>query len=148
MTSSATATVFSVRVTNLGPSMPLVSGLRIRYYFKDDTINGDAAGMDATPTVTAATWQIASPSTTINLRSTGGCSATAAFTTPPHLDFGCFLGSPMNVQDTITISISVDPTTQLAADDYSYADTAGAFAVNDHLTLFLNGVLQSGTPPP
>jgi hypothetical protein len=142
MNSSATATTFSLRVTNLGPSMPLISSLRARYYFSDD------ADRNATPMVTSAIWQIASPSTMINLRSTGGCGATAAFTTPPHIDFGCYLGSPMNAQDTITISISVDPATQLAANDYSYADTAGAFAANDHLALFLNNVLQSGTPPP
>jgi hypothetical protein len=149
MSSSTTATAFTVRITNLGPSMPLISGLRIRYYFHDNTTNGDGGpGMDATPTVTAATWQIASPSTSINLRSTGGCSASAAFTTPATIDLGCYLASPMNAQDTITISISVDPTTQLAVDDYSYVDTGGAFVANDHITLFWNGVLQSGTPPP
>ena len=32
----------------------------------------------------------------------------------------------MNVQDTITFSITIDPATQLAANDYSYADTGTA----------------------
>ena len=69
MNSSATATAFSVRVTNMGPAMPVISAIYVRYYFRNDSTT-----MDATPTVTAATWQIASPSTMINLRSTGGCS--------------------------------------------------------------------------
>jgi hypothetical protein len=147
MNSSSTATVFAVRVTNLGPSMPLISSLRARYYFSDDTTN-----RNGTPTVTAAQWQIASPSSMINLRSTGGCSASATFVMTgnkaSYLDFGCFQGSPMNAQDTVTISIAVDPTTQLAGNDYSYADTGGAFAANDHVMLFVNGVATSGTPPP
>jgi hypothetical protein len=145
MNSSSTATMFSLRVTNLGPSMPLISSLRARYYFSDD------ADRNATPMVTSAIWQIASPSTMINLRS-NGCSADATFImTPPknsYIDIGCFLASPMNAQDTVTISVSVDPTTQLAGNDYSYADTAGAFAANDHVMLFVNGVATSGTPAP
>jgi hypothetical protein len=147
MNSSSTATAFSVRVTNLGsPTPPLISSLRVRYYFSDD------ANRDATPTVTSAIWQIASPSTQINLRGTGGCSANATFVMTgnkiSYIDFGCSLASPMNTQDTVTISIAVDPATQLAGNDYSYADTGTAFAANDHVMLFLNGVAVSGTPPP
>ena len=125
--------------------MPLISAIKVRYYWRDDTMK-----MDATPMVTAATWQIANPSTSINLRSNGGCSSVAFFTAslPSYIDFGCNLGSPMNAQDTITISITVDPATQFPANDYSYADTAGAFVANDHLLLLLNGVVVAGTPPP
>ena len=53
----------------------------------------------------------------------------------------------MNVQDALTFSITIDPATQLAANDYSYADTAGAFMPNDRMLLILNGVVVAGTPP-
>ena len=100
--------------------------------------------------VTAAQWQIASTSSMINLRSTGGCSVVAGFVDRPqfsYVDFGCSLGSPMNVQDTITFSITIDPATQLAANDYSYANTGTAFMPNDHMLQILNGVVVAGTPP-
>jgi hypothetical protein len=143
--SSATATIFTVRLTNLGPAMPLISTIKVRYYFLDDTTSRDAA-----PIVTAAQWQIASPSSTINLRSTGGCSIVAGFANRPqfsYVDFGCNLGSPMNVQDTLSFSIAIDPATQLAANDYSYANTGAAFTPNDRLLQILNGVVVAGTPP-
>ncbi len=102
--------------------------------------------------ITAATWQIASPSSTFNLRTGSGCSIIAGFAAAnqnSHVDFGCNLASPMNAQDTITMSIVIDPpTVQVAANDYSYADTAGAFVPNDHLLLLLNGSVVAGTPPP
>lgn len=139
--SSATATTFSVRVTNPGPMMPNISLIKVRYYFHDD------ASMTASPAVTMAKWQIANPATSINLLG-GGCGAVATFGAQPHIDFGCNMASPMNANDTVTITVSVDPTTQLAANDYSYADTAGAFAPNDHLLLLLNGLVVAGTPPP
>jgi len=125
--------------------MPVIATIKVRYYFLDDTAN-----RDATPMVAAAQWQIASPSSTINLRNTGGCSIVAGFVNRPqfsYVDFGCNLGSPTNVQDTITISITIDPATQLAANDYSYADTGGAFMPNDRLLQILNGVVVAGTPP-
>ena len=53
----------------------------------------------------------------------------------------------MNVQDSIMFSMTIDPATQLAANDYSYAATAGAFVPNDRLLLMLNGVVVAGTPP-
>ena len=55
--------------------------------------------------------------------------------------------SPLLVQDTITMSLANSPATQVASNDYSYADTAGAFAPNDHILLLLNGVVVAGTPP-
>ena len=133
-------------MTNAGPATPLISAIKVRYYFRDDTTT-----MDATPIITAATWQIASPSSTFNLRTGSGCSIVAGFVAPTqnaHVDFGCNLASPMNAQDTITMSITIDPPAQLAANDYSYADTAGAFVPNDHLLLLLNGSVVAGTPPP
>jgi len=142
--SSATATTFAVRLTNNGPATPLISAIKIRYYFRDD------ATRDATPMVTAATWKLGGTTTMIDLRMAPGCSTAATFATPPqssYLDFGCGLTSPMNAQDTITFSVAVNPATQLAANDYSYADTAGAFVANDRLLVLLNGVVQSGTPP-
>jgi len=146
MNSSSTATTFSVRVTNAGPATPLISAIKVRYYFRDDTTT-----MDATPMITAATWQIASPSSTFNLRTGSGCSIIAGFGAPTqnaHVDFGCNLASAMNAQDTITMSITIDPAAQMAANDYSYANTSGAFAPNDHLLLLLNGTVVAGTPPP
>jgi hypothetical protein len=125
--------------------MPLISAIKVRYYFLDDTTN-----RNATPMVTAATWQIANPATMINLRQGTGCSIAATFVNPPqssYVDFGCTLGSPMNAQDTVTFAISIDPATQVASNDYSYADTAGAFVANDRLLILLNGVVVAGTPP-
>ena len=144
--SSATATQFAVRLTNNGPSTPLISAIKVRYYFRDDT----SPTRDATPAVSAATWKLGGTTTMIDLRMAPGCSTTATFATPPqssYVDFGCGLTSPMNAQDTITFSIVVNPTTQVASNDYSYADTAGAFAANDRLLVLVNGVVQSGTPP-
>jgi hypothetical protein len=125
--------------------MPLISAIKDRYYFRDDSSN-----RDATPQVTAAQWAIAGTSTPINLRNAPGCSATISFATPPqssYADFGCGLTSPMNVNDTITFTISITPATQLASNDYSYADTAGAFAANEHLLILLNGLTVAGTAP-
>ena len=101
--------------------------------------------------MTAATWKLASATTMIDLRQSPGCSIVASFATPPqssYVDFGCSLASPMNAQDTITFTLALDPSTQLAANDYSYADTAGAFAPNDHLLLLLNGVTVVRHAPP
>jgi hypothetical protein len=145
MNSSATATTFSVRLTNAGPATPLISTIKVRYYFRDDTTN-----RDATPSVTAATWKIAANASTIDLRMAPGCSTLAGFATPPqssYVDFGCSLPSPMNAQDTVTIAVAINPTTQLASNDYSYADTGGVFAPNDRLLLLLNGVTVAGTAP-
>jgi hypothetical protein len=141
---SSTATMFSVRLTNNGPATPLISVIKLRYYFLDD------ASRNAVPMVTAAQWQIANPPTMINLRQGNGCSIVATYDTAPRnsfIDFGCNLGSPMNVQDTITFSITIDPATQLAANDYSYANTGTAFMPNDHMLQILNGVVVAGTPP-
>ena len=54
----------------------------------------------------------------------------------------------MNVQDVITFTLALNPSTQLASNDYSYADTAGAFTPNDHLLLLLNGLTVAGIAPP
>ena len=98
-----------------------------------------------------AQWKLAGMTTTIDLRMSPGCSASAGFATPPqssYADFGCALPSPMNAQDVITFMLTLDPATQLASNDYSYADTGGAFAPNDRLLVLVNGTVQSGTPPP
>ena len=146
MNSSSTATTFSVRLTNAGPATPLISAIKVRYYFRDDSTNRGRDADGRPP----ATWKIASPSATFNLRTGTGCSIVATFAPAPqnaYVDFGCSLPSPMIAQDTITMSITIDPATQLAANDYSYADTAGAFAPNDHILLLLNGVVVAGTAP-
>jgi hypothetical protein len=142
--SSPTDTAFSVRLTNLGPTTPLISTIKIRYYFLDD------AKHDATPSVTVATWKLAGSTNMIDLRMTPGCGASTNIATPPlssYVDFGCAWTSPMNAQDVITFTLTVAPATQIASNDYSYADTAGAFAPNDHLLVIVNGTVQSGTPP-
>jgi len=142
--SSSTATTFAVRLTNVGPAMPLISAIKVRYYFRDDSTN-----RNATPQVKTALWNIAGTSTPINLQSSG-CLATIGFATPPqssYADYGCTITAPMNANDTITFTLAIDPATQLASNDYSYADTAGAFAANDHLLILLNGVTVAGTAP-
>ena len=142
---SSTATAFSIRLTNLGPTMPNISALKFRYYFSDDSTNGNATAM-----VTAAHWEIASPATSINLRTGTGCSITATFpaTKSAYVDFGCSLPSPMNAQDAITVSITIDPSLQLPTNDYSFMNTNGALAPNDHILVLLNSVVVAGTPPP
>jgi hypothetical protein len=143
--SSSTMTAFSVRLTNAGPATPLISVIKVRYYFRDDTTN-----RDATPLMTAATWKLASATTMIDLRQSPGCSMSTSFATPPqssYVDFGCAWTSPMNAQDVITFTLTLNPSTQLASNDYSYADTAGAFTPNDHLLLLLNGLTVAGTAP-
>jgi len=144
--SSSTTTAFSVRLTNVGPATPLISTIKVRYYFRDDTTN-----RDATPLITVATWKLASATTMIDLRQSPGCSTSASFATPPqssYVDFGCAWTSPMNAQDVITFTLALNPSTQLASNDYSYADTAGAFTPNDHLLLLLNGLTVAGIAPP
>jgi hypothetical protein len=142
---SSTMTAFSIRLTNLGPSTPNISAIRFRYYFSDDSTNGNA-----TEAVTAAHWEIASPATSINLRTGTGCSITATFpaTKSAYIDFGCSLPSPMNAQDAITMSITIDPALQIPINDYSFMNTNGALAPNDHILVLLNSVVVAGTPPP
>ena len=137
--------MFSVRLTNDGPATPLISTIKVRYYFRDDSTN-----RDATPMVLDAKWKIASPSTTIDLRTGNGCAVVTTFATAPQnsfFDVNCQMPSPLLVQDTITMSLANGPATQVASNDYSYADTAGAFAPNDHILLLLNGVVVAGTAP-
>ena len=150
MTSSMTATSFSARLTNTGPTTPLISSIKIRYYFIDDS--GDHT---AIPTITSAIWKIASPPTTINLASTGGgCSTLTTFTSTPTrnstIDFGCALASPLGVADTITIAMTIDPAAQVPTNDYSYLPpgSAGQFVANNHMLAMVSGVVVYGTPPP
>jgi hypothetical protein len=143
--SSSTTTMFSVRLTNDGPSTPLIGAIKVRYYFRDDSTN-----RDATPMVLEAKWNIASPSTTVDLRMNPGCSVVTTFATAPqnsYFDVGCGLSSPMLVGDTITMSLANSPAAQIASNDYSYADTAGAFVANTRMLIMLNGVVVSGTGP-
>ena len=145
MNDSSTATAFFIRLTNLGPSTPLISAIKVRYYFSDDSTNGNA-----TPAVTGAHWEIASPPTSINLRTGTGCSIVATFpaTKSAYVDFGCTLTSPMNAQDDITMSVTIDPAVQVPTNDYSFMNTNGVLAPNDHMLVILNGVVVAGTPPP
>ena len=150
MTTSTTATSFSARLTNTGPTTPLISAIKIRYYFIDDS--GDHT---AIPTITSASWKITSPPTTINLASTGGgCSTLTTFTSTPtrnsYVDFGCALTSPLGVGDTITIAMTIDPAAQIPTNDYSYLPpvSVSQFVANDHMLAMVNGVVVAGTPPP
>jgi len=149
MTSSTTATSFSARLTNSGPTTPLIAAIKIRYYFLDDS--GDHT---AIPTITSARWQIQGQPTTINLASTGGCTAVTSFASAPtrnsFVDFGCALTSPLGVADTITIAMTIDPPAQIPTNDYSYLPpgSAGQFVANDHMLAMVSGVVVFGTPPP
>jgi hypothetical protein len=80
-----------------------------------------------------------------------GCGALANFVPPPqnsYLTIQCLARFSMDVGDTITMSIAIAPATEMASNDYSYADTGGAFVTNDHLLLLVQGLAYSGTPPP
>lgn len=148
MTSSTTTTSFSARLTNMGPTTPLISAIKMRYYFLDDSTN-----RNATPLIASASWKIASPSTTINLASTGGCTALTTYATAPqnsYVDFGCALTSPMAAADTITIAMTIDPATQIPTNDYSYLPpvSVSQFVANVNMLAIVNGVVVAGTPPP
>ena len=150
MTSSTTATSFSARLTNTGPTTPLISAIKIRYYFVDDS--GDHT---ATPAITSASWKIASPPTTINLASTGGgCATLTTFASAPtrnsYVDFGCALDVAAGVGDTITIAMTIDPAAQVPTNDYSYLPpvSVSQFVANDHMLAMVSGVVVAGTPPP
>jgi hypothetical protein len=140
---SAAATTFAVRITNLGPSTPLISVIRARYYFTDDSTNKmNGAAIDS------ATWHLSAGSD-VDIRSTGGCAVISTFPAAPasaYADIGCSLTSPINANDTLTFAVHFDADTQAAANDYSYLATAGAFQANPHMLLILNGQIVSGTP--
>ena len=53
----------------------------------------------------------------------------------------------MLANDTIVMSLANSPASQVASNDYSYADTAGAYAANNRMLLLLNGVVVAGTAP-
>ena len=149
MTTATTATSFSARLTNVGPTTPLISAIKIRYYFLDDS--GDHT---ATPAIMSASWKIASPATTINLASSGGCMTLTTFASAPtgnsYVDFGCALTSPMAAGDTITIALTIGPSAQIPTNDYSYLPpvSVSQFVANDHMLATVNGVVVAGTPPP
>ena len=147
-TSSATATTYSVRITNSGPATPLLSTIKARYFFSDDSANKmNGATLDS------ATWQL-SGGGSVDLRATGGCAVISTFPAPPmssissYADVGCALASPLNANDTVTFTIHFDPAIQTAGNDYSYLPTAGAFQANGHMLLLQNGLIVAGTPPP
>ncbi len=143
-TSSPTATIFGVRITNVGPATPLISVIRARYYFSDDSTNKmNGATLDS------ATWHLAGGGD-VDVRSAGGCAVLSTFpatATFSYADIGCSLTSPLNANDMLTFTLHFDPTTQAAANDYSYLATAGTFQTNGRMLLLQNGLIVSGTPP-
>jgi hypothetical protein len=142
--SSSSDTAFKVRLTNAGPTTPDINSVHIRYYFLDD------ANHVATPTVVEAIWSVANSSKSIDLLP-AGCPAIPNFALPPqssYIDFFCYGRFTFNIGDIVTMSIAIAPAAQIASNDYSYADTGGAFMANDRLLLTVNGLVQSGTPPP
>jgi len=149
MTTATTATSFAARLTNVGPQSPLISAIKLRYYFIDDS--GDHT---ATPAIMSASWKIASPPTTINLAGNGCCTTATTFTSTPtrnsYVDFGCALTSPMAPGDTMTIALTMGPAAQLPTNDYSYLPpiSSSQFVANDHMLATVNGVVVAGTPPP
>jgi hypothetical protein len=141
---SSTETAFKVRLTNLGPATPGINQIQIRYFFRDD------ADRTATPTVVDAIWNLASSSMSRDLLP-AGCWALAGFVQPPqssYLDIACTARFTMEIGDTITMSVAIGPATQIPSNDYSYADTGGAFVANDRILLSAQGLVLSGTPPP
>jgi hypothetical protein len=144
-TASAVATTFAVRITNLGPSTPLISTIKARYYFTDDSANKMNGAL-----VDSASWHLAATGNDVDVRVSGGCAVISTFPSPPassYADIGCGLTSPLNANDTLTFTVHFDPNTQAAANDYSYLATAGTFQANLHMALFQNGQLVSGTAP-
>jgi hypothetical protein len=143
-TSSATATVFAIRIANAGPATPLISTIRARYFFSDDSTNKmNAATLDS------ATWHL-STGNDVDLRASGGCAVISTYPAAPasaYADVGCALTAPLNASDSLTFSIHFDPNSQAAANDYSYLPTGGAFQPNPHMLLLQNGLIVSGTAP-
>jgi hypothetical protein len=129
----------------LGPTTPNVGTIKFRYYFTDDSGNGTI-----NPNVDMAKWTIASTGTSIDVRVTGGCGISVTVRKSPatsYADIGCGPASPVAVGDVLTYSVHFDPA-QNPANDYSFIDTAGALAANDHMLLTINGLVVSGTPAP
>jgi hypothetical protein len=143
-TSSATATVFAIRIANAGPATPLISTIKARYFFSDDSTNKmNAATLDS------ATWHLSSGND-VDLRGSGGCAVISTYPAAPasaYADVGCALTAPLNANDSLTFSIHFDPASQAAANDYSYLATGGAFQPNPHMLLLQNGLIVSGTAP-
>ena len=134
-----------MRLTNVGTATPLISAIKVRYYFVDDSPDRTAVAA-----VTSARWQIANQPTSMNIAQSG-CSVITTFATAPrnsYVDVGCAQASPFNSQDTITIAMTIDPATQLPTNDYSYIATGGVLTPNDHMLLIISGVVVAGTPPP
>jgi hypothetical protein len=144
-TSSAAATVYAVRITNAGPATPLISTIKARYYFSDDSTNRmNAAILDS------ATWHLAAGGNDVDLRGSGGCAVLSTFPAAPasaYADVGCSLTAPLNAGDTLTFTIHFDVSSQAAANDYSYLATGGAFQPNPHMLLLQNGLVVSGSAP-
>jgi hypothetical protein len=145
-TASATMTAFDLRLTNAGPSTPLVSVIKLRYYFTDDSAQGVMNVV-----FDLARWTIASSSTPINLLTSGGCNATGNIRPAPttsYTDFNCDLPSPLGVGDVLNFTIRFNTSAQNPANDYSYLDTGGALMPNPHMLVLVNSVVVAGTPPP
>jgi hypothetical protein len=139
-------TTFDLRLTNSGPSTPLVSAIKLRYYFTDDSGNGTMNVV-----FDLARWTIASSPTPINLAMSPGCSATGNIRLVPttsYTDFNCGLSSPLGVGDVIDFTIRFNTTLQTASNDYSYLDTGGVLMPNPHMLVLVNGVVVAGTPAP
>jgi hypothetical protein len=141
-TTSASAANFDVRITNLGPGTPLIAGIKFRYYFVDES------GGTTTTVIDAARWTIASPPTTIDVRS-GGCTVTVTIRISPassYTDVGCNFASPMAANDFLSFTVH-DNAPQNPTNDYSYIATGGALTVNGHMLVLLNGTVVWGTAP-
>jgi hypothetical protein len=125
----------------------VINGIKVRYYFLDNSSN-----RDATPGIVSATWHSAGTSSDTNLVNGPGCSIAATFSTAPmqsYVEFGCNQTSSLGGLDSVEITVAINPSTQIPSDDYSYlAATGGGFVANDHLVLLYNGAIIKGTPPP
>ena len=130
---------------NAGPDTPLVSAIKVRYYFSDDS---DAGVTDTTIAVARLTIPNAQP---INLLSTGGCGIVTMIHVSPKsstLDIGCSLSTPVTAGDGLAFTIHLNSAAQSATNDYSFLDTGGTLMANPHIVVLVNGAEVLGTPAP
>jgi hypothetical protein len=133
---------YEVRITNLGPGTPLISAIKFRYYFLDESTG------TTTTLIDSAKWTIANPAMTINVPGSG-CSTSTSVRPPPmtsYVDVGCNLASPIAAGDYLTFLVR-DAATQNPTNDYSYLAGAATLTANAKMLITLNGTVVWGTAP-
>jgi hypothetical protein len=129
----------------VGPDTPLVSAIKVRYYFSDDSDAG------VTDTTIAAAQLMIPGATPIDLLRNGGCGTVTTIHVPPKsstLDIECMLATPLTAGAVIAFTVHFNSTAQNATDDYSFLDTGGMFLANMHIVVLVNSAVVLGIPAP